>query len=86
LSVLIHELILMDAWRIHLLPLLKNELNDTQIYFLVYYEATIVNLLEIICYHEHVTLSAPTAMIDLVDYCFKKLSLLQKWYFLNVSC
>jgi hypothetical protein len=77
---LIHELILIDAWRKQILPLLKKELNDTQIYFLVYYEATLVNLLEIICYHEHVTLSAEGAMNDLVDYCFKKLTLLNEWY------
>jgi hypothetical protein len=76
-KVLIHDLILIDVWKESVYPLLKEELtgkNNMRLYFILYHEATVVNLLEVFLYHKHVVESGGDKVMELVDYVAKKLA------------
>lgn len=49
-------------------------------FFKLYHEATIVNLLELLLYHQESIAQLEDYMIDLVDYCFRKFTFLNVWY------
>ena len=51
-----------------------------RIYFVLYHEATVVNLMEVIFYHKHVCSQCGERFIELVDYCARKLTRLQSGY------
>ena len=64
LGTLIYDLILIETWRERVYPLLvehlvgggENEATRSRAmsaYFVLYHEATVVNLLECLCYHAH---------------------------------
>lgn len=80
LPVLIHELLAIEAWRDNVYPLVKADLakqNSTlRGYFLLYHEATIVNLLEVLLYHEHACSAVGDAVVELADYCARQLTAL----------
>ena len=64
-------------------PLLLDEVagkNTMRVYFILYHEATIVNLFEILLYHKHVCESIGEKMIEFVDYCSRKLTRLNGGY------
>jgi zinc finger MYND domain-containing protein 10 len=42
--------------------------------FKLYHEATLVNLLETVLYHQDVCLAVGDSILDLVDYCYRKLT------------
>ncbi|XP_069793400.1 zinc finger MYND domain-containing protein 10-like isoform X2 [Narcine bancroftii] len=78
---LIHELIAVEVWKQKVFPVLCqlqdfNPKSTFPIYIVVHHEATIVNLLETIFYHKDVCESAEEAVLDLVDYCHRKVTLL----------
>lgn len=74
---LIYDLLLIEAWKEHVYPLLVDELgrgrNNNRLYFVLYHEATVVNLLEVFLYHKHVCEGAGERVLDLVDYVARKL-------------
>ncbi|KAM4652384.1 zinc finger MYND domain-containing protein 10 [Discoglossus pictus] len=78
---LIHELISVEIWKLKVFPVLC-QLQDFQpkstfpLYMVVHHEATIINLLETIFYHKDVCESAEEMVLDLIDYCHRKLTLL----------
>lgn len=112
MSVLIHELMAVEAWREFVWPIVKPTVmkrNGLRVYYTFYHEATLVNLLEVFLYHDYaceVRLPCPPvappscpsplplaadvrriltlvvwcyqaagdALIDLVDYCARKIS------------
>lgn len=80
MSVLIHELLAIEAWKEHVLPELTEGLcrgnNSMRGYFILYHEATLVNLLEVVLYHGHACEAAGEIMMELADYCARKLALL----------
>lgn len=47
-----------------------------RIYFVLYYEATLANFLEIVMFHGHVCEQAGDLLIELVDYCARKMTML----------
>ena len=51
-----------------------------RVYFILYHEATLVNLFEILLYHKHVCESIGEKMIELVDFCARKLTRLNGGY------
>jgi hypothetical protein len=68
---------LIDVWKEHIYPSLKESLagkNNMRLYFILYHEATIVNLLEVLLYHKHVCENGGEKMLELVDYVAKKLA------------
>ncbi|XP_032892657.1 zinc finger MYND domain-containing protein 10 [Amblyraja radiata] len=78
---LIHELIAVEVWKQKVFPILCqlqdfNPKSTFPIYIVIYHEATIINLLETIFYHKDVCESAEEAVLDLADYCHRKLTLL----------
>ncbi|XP_077133168.1 zinc finger MYND domain-containing protein 10 isoform X1 [Ranitomeya variabilis] len=80
-STLIRELIAVEIWKQKVFPVIS-ELQDFQprstfpLYMVIHHEATIINLLETIFYHKDVCESAEDLLLDLIDYCHRKLTVL----------
>jgi hypothetical protein len=74
----ISNLLSLELWKANVLPLLRCQDEDAaslRLYFVVYHEATLTNLLEVALYHEHVVESlTDDLLLELVDYCMRKLS------------
>ncbi|KAJ8614488.1 hypothetical protein CTAYLR_000743 [Chrysophaeum taylorii] len=92
MSVLIYDLVLLEAWRERVFPLVEPEIaggtsgsvddqrrrcRTLRAYFVLYHEATVVNFLEVLCYHSHALVACGDAAIDLLDYCARRLAALQ---------
>eukprot|EP01031_Cornospumella_fuschlensis_P026726 gene26726-32295_t len=76
IPVLIHDLLLIEAWKESVYPLLKEELsgkNNMRLYFVLYHEATVVNMLEIFLYYKHFVEAGGEMMIELIDYIARKI-------------
>lgn len=59
---LIYDLLVSEAWKDNIFPLVKDSLNKTfslKSYMLMYHEATVVNLLEILMFHRGKSLNIP---------------------------
>lgn len=77
LGTLIHDLILIEAWKENVYPLLVDDLagrNNMRLYFVLYHEATLVNLFEVFFYYKHVLEAAGDKMLDMVDYISRKIT------------
>ncbi|XP_017568171.2 zinc finger MYND domain-containing protein 10 [Pygocentrus nattereri] len=78
---LVHGMILIEIWKQKVFPILC-QLQDFSpkstfpLYMVIHHEATIINLLETIMYHKESCEAAEDAVLDLVDYCHRKLTLL----------
>ncbi|KAG2953519.1 hypothetical protein PC110_g1230 [Phytophthora cactorum] len=74
----IGNLLSLELWKANVLPLLQCQDKDAaslRLYFAVYHEATLTNLLEVAFFHEHVVESlTDDLLLELVDYCMRKLS------------
>nr|KAF6336030.1 zinc finger MYND-type containing 10 [Pipistrellus kuhlii] len=78
---LVRELIAVEMWKQKVFPVLcKLEdfkpQNTFPIYMVLHHEASIINLLETVFFHKEVCESAKDTIMDLVDYCHRKLTLL----------
>lgn len=83
LEVLVHDLLIIEAWKEFVYPLLASELagrNSMRIYFVLYHEATVINLLEVFLYHKHVCESGGEKLLELVDYVARKMARLNGGY------
>ncbi|KAK7915903.1 hypothetical protein WMY93_011664 [Mugilogobius chulae] len=81
ISVLVHEMILVEVWKHKIFPILCQlqdfkPQNTFQLYIVIHHEATIINLLETILFHKDSCEAADDSVLDLVDYCHRKLTLL----------
>jgi hypothetical protein len=81
IPVLIHELIITESWKLKIAPLIEDELIKNQKqsikpYLLFYHEATLANLLECLFYHKDAVLGSGDMLIELVDYCQRKINYL----------
>ncbi|KAM3622208.1 uncharacterized protein V6R79_021821 [Siganus canaliculatus] len=81
IPVLIHEMILIEVWKQKVFPILCqlqdfNPKNTFPLYMVIYHEATIINLLETIMFHKDSCEAADGSVLDLVDYCHRKLTLM----------
>ncbi|XP_038004719.1 zinc finger MYND domain-containing protein 10 isoform X2 [Motacilla alba alba] len=80
IPVLIGELISVEIWKHKIFPVLCR-LEDFKprstfpIYVVLHHEASIINLLETVFFHK-VCESAEDSILDLIDYCHRKLTLL----------
>ncbi|XP_027988563.2 zinc finger MYND domain-containing protein 10 isoform X2 [Eptesicus fuscus] len=78
---LVGELIAVEMWKQKVFPVLC-KLEDFQpqntfpIYMVLHHEASVINLLETVFFHKEVCESAEDTVLDLVDYCHRKLTLL----------
>uniref|UniRef100_A0A8C2Y7I3 Zinc finger MYND domain-containing protein 10 n=1 Tax=Coturnix japonica TaxID=93934 RepID=A0A8C2Y7I3_COTJA len=81
IPVLIGELITVEVWKHKVFPVLCR-LEDFHpsstfpIYVVLYHEASIINLLETVFFHKEICESAEDSILDLIDYCHRKLTLL----------
>lgn len=83
LEVLIHDLLIIETWKEKVFPLLRARVagrNSIRIYFVLYHEATVVNLLEVLLYHKHVCEAGGERMLEVVDYVARKLTRLNGGY------
>uniref|UniRef100_A0A3Q3SGZ8 Zinc finger MYND domain-containing protein 10 n=1 Tax=Mastacembelus armatus TaxID=205130 RepID=A0A3Q3SGZ8_9TELE len=81
IPVLVHEMILIEVWKQKVFPILCqlqdfNPKNTFHLYMVIHHEATIINLLETIMFHRDSCEAADDSVLDLVDYCHRKLTLL----------
>uniref|UniRef100_A0A8D0KR56 Zinc finger MYND domain-containing protein 10 n=1 Tax=Strix occidentalis caurina TaxID=311401 RepID=A0A8D0KR56_STROC len=81
IPVLIGELISVEIWKHKIFPVLCR-LEDFKprstfpIYVVLHHEASIINLLETVFFHKEICESAEDSILDLIDYCHRKLTLL----------
>lgn len=83
LPVLINDLIVIEAWKEFVYPRLLDRVagrNTMRTYFIMYHEATVVNLLEVLLYHKHINQAVGEQMIEMIDYCSRKLTRLNGGY------
>ncbi|KAI5628436.1 zinc finger MYND domain-containing protein 10, partial [Silurus asotus] len=78
---LVYGMILIEVWKQKVFPILCKLQDFTPkstfpLYMVIHHEATIINLLETILYHKESCEAADDAVVDLIDYCFRKLTLL----------
>jgi hypothetical protein len=75
LPTLLHDLLLSEAWRDNVLPLLAPALAERagtttmRAYFVLHHEEVVFNMLESFLYHDYAAEALGDALIDLVDYC-----------------
>lgn len=76
--VVVVNLLATELWKAQVLPKLHcqdAEAVSLRLYFVVYHEATLVNLLEVAFFHEHVVESLDDdLMLEIVDYCLRKIT------------
>uniref|UniRef100_A0A8B9D0R7 Zinc finger MYND-type containing 10 n=1 Tax=Anser cygnoides TaxID=8845 RepID=A0A8B9D0R7_ANSCY len=81
IPVLIGELISAEVWKHKVFPVLCR-LEDFHprstfpIYVVLHHEASIINLLETVFFYKEICESAEDSILDLIDYCHRKLTLL----------
>jgi len=83
IDTLIHDLLIIEAWKENVYPKLLSRVagrNSMRIYFVLYHEATLINLFEVLMYHRHICEQSGEKFLDLVDYCARKLTRLQSGY------
>ncbi|XP_071016610.1 zinc finger MYND domain-containing protein 10 [Oncorhynchus clarkii lewisi] len=78
---LVHEMILVELWKQKVFPIFCqlqdfNPKSTFPLYIVIHHEATIINLLETIMFHKDSCEAADDSVLDLVDYCHRKLALL----------
>ncbi|MEQ2309640.1 Zinc finger MYND domain-containing protein 10 [Ameca splendens] len=81
IPVLVHEMILSEVWKQKVFPILCqlqdfNPKSTFHLYMLIHHEATIINLFETVLFHKDSCEAADDSLLDLVDYCHRKLTLL----------
>ena len=81
LSTIIYNLISIEIWKEKIFPFIINKINDElsiKTYMILYEEATLITILQILLYHsscmEQGCCSDDTALLELVDYCHRKLT------------
>lgn len=79
IHVLVHDLLLIEAWKAHVYPLLAKHLaervDSVTAYLLLYHEVTVANLLQVALYHSHAAESlSEDYALELADWCYRKLT------------
>lgn len=83
LKVLIHDLVITEAWVDLVFPTILKDLagkNSMRTYFILYHQASLINLLEVLLYHKHVCEAGGELLLELVDYCARKMCRLNGGY------
>mmetsp|Transcript_20311 Transcript_20311/g.64900 ORF Transcript_20311/g.64900 Transcript_20311/m.64900 type:complete len:409 (+) Transcript_20311:599-1825(+) len=79
LKTIVNELVVVEAWREFAFPKMHDSIdqrNSMRVYFVLYHEAVLLNLLEVLMYHQHAAEALEDEMVDLVDVCARKMTLL----------
>eukprot|EP00929_Paragymnodinium_shiwhaense_P046737 TRINITY_DN23786_c0_g1_i1.p1 TRINITY_DN23786_c0_g1~~TRINITY_DN23786_c0_g1_i1.p1 ORF type:complete len:614 (+),score=124.73 TRINITY_DN23786_c0_g1_i1:62-1903(+) len=73
---IIYDLMLIEVWKERIWPLVKAKISNfssLRTYIPVYHEASLANLLEICLFHRTSCEEAGDALVDVVDWCVRKL-------------
>jgi len=76
IPLLIRELVSTELWKENVFPLVHEFLsteNSIKGYMLLYHEAVLINLLESVLYHKQACEAAGDMIVELTDYCHRKL-------------
>jgi len=76
IPVLIHCLLSIELWKAKVFPLVRShvcKMSALRSYVPIYHEASCINLLECCMYHRTSCEAAGDSVIDLIDYCYRKL-------------
>ncbi|GLI58538.1 hypothetical protein VaNZ11_000280 [Volvox africanus] len=79
LQVLVHDLLLIEAWKEFVYPLLASHLaervDSVTSYVLLYHEITVASLLQVVLFHPHAVESlSEDYALELADWCYRKLT------------
>ncbi|CAM9226068.1 unnamed protein product [Ectocarpus fasciculatus] len=83
IPVLLNDLLAIEAWKDFVYPKLLSDVagkNSMRVYFILYHEATLVNLFEVMLYHKHICAAIGESMLELVDYVARKMTKLNGGY------
>lgn len=75
MNTLVFELLSAEAWKQKVFPIIKQDvaqLSTIKSYMCMYHEASIVNLMEVMLYHRTACESSEDALVELIDYCYRK--------------
>jgi len=75
-AVLIEELIISEAWSDFIFPIISSELHENcyvKVYSALFQEAVLANLIQIILFHSDAIEAAEDLLVELIDYCYRKL-------------
>lgn len=73
---LLHEMILCEAWREKVFPNVRTQVIEKSPlvgYFILFEEATLINFFEVCLFYENSCVSLGDSIIDLIDYCVRKI-------------
>lgn len=77
LKLLVHELLVIEAWRVNVFPRIKQGLVELKAtmrgYFCLFHEATLINLLAVCMHHSHAVEALGEDAVELVDYLARRL-------------
>ncbi|XP_056130842.1 zinc finger MYND domain-containing protein 10 [Lampris incognitus] len=81
ISTLVREMIVVELWKQKVFPVLCqlqdfNPKSTFPLYMAIHHEATVINLLETVLFHKDSCDAADDSLLDLMDYCHRKLTLL----------
>nr|CCA24084.1 conserved hypothetical protein [Albugo laibachii Nc14] len=78
LPILVQNLLTVESWKQFILPKIESKENERasmRLYFIMYHEATLSNVLEIAFHHQHIVESfQDEELIEVIDYCVRKLT------------
>ena len=77
---IVKDLLTAEIWKANVLPLMMKQVADLSTiksYMCVYHEASVCNLLEVMLYHKTACESSDDALVELIDYCYRKFLFLQ---------
>jgi hypothetical protein len=73
---LIYDLLVTEAWKDNIFPLVKNKFSkevSLKTYMMLYHEATVANLVEVLMFHKDTIEESQDHVIELIDFCYRKL-------------
>ena len=76
IGLLIQSLLTAEVWKEKIFPQISEKvasLSSFKSYICIYHEAAICNLLEVLLYHRTAISSNEDALVELIDYCYRKM-------------
>lgn len=73
---LIYDLLVTEAWKDNVFPLVKKRLDkdlSLKTYMMLYHEATVANLIEVLMFHKDAIEDSQDSVIELIDFWYRKL-------------
>jgi len=76
ITVLIHEMVTSRVWKTYVLPKIMDKIvkgTSLMAYMTLYHECVCCNLLEVMMFHVTAVEQSETFLIDLIEYCYRRL-------------